>query len=78
MWNQINILIYLSLIAIEFYFAEMSIVIIRKNYFDTIRLLGPIIYPTASLIVKIKLFVKKNLSLPPLNVLNNQLHNYSI
>lgn len=33
MWNQINILIYLSLIAIRFYFAEMSIVIIRKNYF---------------------------------------------
>lgn len=38
MWDQINILIYLSLIAIRFYFAEMSIVIIRKNYFghDTI------------------------------------------
>lgn len=37
-WNQINILIYLSLIAIKFYFAEISIVIIRKNYFghDTI------------------------------------------
>lgn len=51
MWNQINILIYLSLIAIRFYFAEMSIVIIR-NYL-------PIIYHTASLIVKIKLFVKK-------------------
>lgn len=33
MWNQISILIYLSLIAIRFYFAEMSIVIIRKNYF---------------------------------------------
>lgn len=33
MWNQINILIYLSLNAIRFYFAEMSIVIIRKNYF---------------------------------------------
>lgn len=35
MWNQINILIYLSLIAIRFYFAEMSIVIIRKKLFWT-------------------------------------------
>lgn len=75
MWNQINILIYLSLIAIRFYFT------LEKIILDTIRLLGPIIYHTASLIVKIKLFVKKNLShmrLPPLNVLNNKLHNYSI
>lgn len=54
MWNQINILIYLSLIAIRFYFT------LEKIILDTIRLLGPIIYHTASLIVKIKLFVKKS------------------
>lgn len=32
---------------------------LEKIILDTIRLLGPIIYHTASLIVKIKLFVKK-------------------
>lgn len=77
MWNQINILIYLSLSASEFYFAKMSVVIIRKFSLDTIQLHGPIIYHTASLNVKITLFVKKDLNhlrLPPLDVLNNKLH----
>lgn len=83
MWNQINILIYLSLIVIEFYFAEMSIVIIRKNYFghDTIARTNYRYLPYSLLNCENQVVCKKNLShlrLPPLNVLNNKLHNYSI
>lgn len=72
MWNQINILIYLSLIAIKFYFAEMSIVIIRKNYFghDTTARTNYLPYSLLN--------CENHLRLPPLNVLNNKLHNYSI
>lgn len=82
MWNQINILIYLSLSASEFYFSKMSVVIIRTFSLDTIRLHGQMIYHTASLyICENQLFVKKDLNhlrFPPLNVLNNKLRYYSI
>lgn len=78
MWNQINISIYLSLIAIKFYFAEMSIVIIRKNYFGHDTIARTNYLPYSLLNCENQVVCKKNLSLPPLNVLNNQLHNYSI